>query len=169
MTTNAANNYIGGVRVSNISAAFAQGTYRLMAEVDGVPLWYESDDIQLRISPEAFATALLLPGLHGKRRVIREAPVSKTWLSNIEQLLEIWHTWWAYPKLLPQAETRVDGSSLPRRATALCFSGGVDSFYTLLHGKPKPDFLVTVHGFDIPLQDETRMNAFKVVSVHSRH
>lgn len=74
MSTSAARNDIQGVRVSNISAATGQGTYRVMAEVDGVPLWYESDDIQLSVSPEAFATALLVPGLHGGRRVILEAP-----------------------------------------------------------------------------------------------
>jgi hypothetical protein len=161
LPTSAARNDIPGVRVSNIRAASGHGTYRVTAEVDGVPLWYESDDIQLCVSPEAFLTALLIPGLHDNRRVILEAPVSETWLSNIEQLLEIWHKWWAYPKLFPQAETHPDASSLPRRATALCFSGGVDSFYSLLHCKQKPDFLVTVHGFDIPLLNETRMSAFK--------
>ena len=160
-STAVAGNDVHGVRVSNIRTGSNRGTHRLLAEVDGAPLWYESDDIQLSVSSDAFVTALLLPALHAKRRLILEAPVSKLLLSNIEQLTEIWQKWWAYPKLVPDAPTRRDDSTLPGRGTALGFSGGVDSFYTLLHKKQKPNFLVTVHGFDIALNDEARLTAFK--------
>lgn len=53
------------------------------------------------------------------------------------------------------------GSNRPASsiASALAFSCGVDSFHTLLFGG-KPDLLVAVHGFDVPLADEYRTLAF---------
>src|SRR5262249_20547976 len=46
---------------------------------------------------------------------------------------------------------RADGEG----ASALFFSGGVDSFHRLLRGRPV-DWIVTLHGFDIPLSDTIR-------------
>jgi hypothetical protein len=131
-----------------------------------VPLWYESDDVELFQSPEAFGTALLLPALQRGRRPIIDAPVSATWLSNVGHLLKVWREWWGYPELLPQAPTYLETEAAGRdeaaaRETALCFSGGVDSFYSLLHGGERPGMLVAAHGFDIPLRDAARMDAFK--------
>lgn len=44
---------------------------------------------------------------------------------------------------------------LPRRATGLFFSGGIDSFYSLMMHRPGVDVLVSVHGFDVALENET--------------
>jgi hypothetical protein len=157
------------VKVSNIRASKGRGCYRVAADVDGVPLWYESDEAELFPAPEAFGTALLLPALQRGRRLTLDAPVSATWLSNVGRLLKIWREWWGYPMLLPRVSTRletdaarrVEGGESATRETALCFSGGVDSFYTLLHGDDAPAMLVAAHGFDITLRDTARMDAFK--------
>jgi hypothetical protein len=160
------------VKVSNIRASNGRGCYRVAADVDGVPLWYESDEAELFPAPEAFATALLLPALQRGRRLTLDVPVSATWLSNVARLLNVWREWWGYPELLPRAATHSEmdaarnadsgeGGESATRETALCFSGGVDSFYTLLHGDDAPAMLVAAHGFDIPLRDAARMDAFR--------
>lgn len=151
-------------------ASTERGCHRVAADVDGVPLWYESDEVELLPAPEAFGTALLLPALQRGRRLSLDAPVSATWLSNVAQLLKVWREWWGYTELLPRAATHLETDAARRvetdetattRETALCFSGGVDSFYSLLHGDERPGLLVAAHGFDIPLRDTARMDAFK--------
>ncbi len=75
--------------------------------------------------------------------------------------MKTWRAWWKYPELVPRADKRDDSDEPNSDSAALCFSGGVDSFYSLLSLQPKPEFLIAIHGFDIPLRDEVRMSALK--------
>ena len=136
------------------------GCTRITALVNEEPLWFESADIELSPSPEAFASALLLVSQHRGQRLVIKAPVDDIWKKGIERVVAKWSEWWDYEPLLPVAD--VDTPRAPREASkrALSFSGGVDSFFSLLTA-PKPDFLVTVHGFDIPLADTRRMAALE--------
>lgn len=132
---------------------------RVTAAVDGAPLWFESADVRLGPSIEAFASTLLLMSQHVGRTLVLEGEVSETWRNNVADLLPIWQRWWGYKIKQPVCDTRRD-SSPPRNGTALMFSGGVDSFYSLLEG-PHPDFLVSVHGFDVELGDRERASALE--------
>ena len=78
-------------------------------------------------------------------------------LENIRELLRVWTAW--YPRLedVP-IEAQVDGPApAPERRTAAFFSGGVDSFFTVLRhangdGTPRTehiDDLIFIRGFDI--------------------
>jgi hypothetical protein len=64
--------------------------------------------------------------------------------------------WWGYPAAGPQVRA-APRRRRPRAATALCFSGGVDSFHSLLTGPS--DALVYVLGYDVALGDEARAAA----------
>ena len=142
-------------------------THRVRAEVGGEPLWFESPDIALRPSSEAFGCALLVAALHDGRSLTIEGEVSATWLSNTARLLDVFQEWWGYPRLKPlvaparAAPARaVAGEGPATELTALCFSGGVDSFYSLLRSGRQIDVLLAVHGYDIRLRDEARASAF---------
>ena len=50
----------------------------------------------------------------------------------------------------------------PRRGTACFFSGGVDSFYTVLTRRAELTHLIFVHGFDMPLDSDLREPAARV-------
>jgi hypothetical protein len=52
---------------------------------------------------------------------------------------------------------------LPQRnpSSAQCFSGGVDSFYSLLLGRHRTQYLVCVHGYDMSFRDSLRMRKFR--------
>ncbi|MDP9177914.1 MAG: hypothetical protein M3O61_09565 [Gemmatimonadota bacterium] len=146
------------IAVSSLRTESRGGVHRVSADVDGIPLWFESSDIQLFAAAEAFGSALLLVSQHRRRRLVIESTVCRTWAENVARVVAIWAGWWGYKMLLPVAETR-GGVQLQRShasATALCFSGGVDSFFSLVTG-PRPEFLVAVHGFDISLSDTVRM------------
>lgn len=147
-------------RVINIRSERVGSTHRVSADVDGIPLWFESDDVNLAAAPEAFGSALLLVSLHHRRKLVIDAPVSATWLENIQKLFPIWRDWWGYKPIMPDLVTRTDVHVEPVEAKALLFSGGVDSFYSLLKA-PRHDFLVSIHGFDIPLKDHARMEMLR--------
>jgi len=133
-------------------------TSRACALVDGERLWYTCDDAELTASPEAFGSWLLLPVLHGGRRMSIEAPVSEIWLRNMATLSDRWTNWWSYRPAEIDVATRKDGAPAVSDY-GLAFSCGVDSFHALFTGA-KPDLLVAIHGFDIALDDEFRMTAF---------
>jgi hypothetical protein len=88
------------------------------------------------------------------------APVDATLLENLKQVLRVWRSWYPYVADVP---ITVDGEATPGSArgdrVGALFSGGVDSFYTLLRerGDAHPSErvniqdLITIWGFDIPL------------------
>lgn len=137
------------------------GVSRVWAMVDGEPIWFESGEVSLRPSAEAFLTGLLVPALHQRRPIRIRAPLSPVWRANAEKAIQLLHAWWDYPG---HFEIESDGSSaLPpaKPESGQCFSAGADSFYSLLRGRHRPEFLVTVHGFDISHRDRYRMRKFR--------
>lgn len=84
-------------------------------------------------------------------------PLDPLFAENLHTIQNIYSKW--YDKAEPisiNAEllTSNDASDVEEGRTATFFTGGVDSFYTLLKHKEKIDTLVYVHGFDVDLEDE---------------
>jgi hypothetical protein len=135
------------------------GESRVSAVVDRQSLWFSSADAELLPEPEAFASALLLPSIHRNRRLNIDAAMSSRWIENVGKLTAIWSRWWGYRSPQLDFRRREDKPSMTT-STALAFSCGVDSFYSLFNGT-LPDYLVSVHGFDVALADTRRMSAFE--------
>lgn len=137
-----------------------KGIHRVTANVRGKPLWFESSDISLCPSAEAFTSAVLIPAMEKGYNLKINAPLSSVWMSNIKKMAGILAKWWGYKDIeFDGAGHNISCGEKPPR-TALCFSGGVDSFFNLLRGRHKIDYLVFIHGFDIRLWDTDRMNSF---------
>jgi hypothetical protein len=125
--------------------------------------------------PESFASelstsgnpwlALLLPlaaSLNEKLRIA--SPVDPTLLANVSRVSAIWRSWYA-DLSIPEIDAELDGVAqiAEKERTASLFSGGVDSLFTLLRDRPtaapgerRPiTDLITVWGFDIPIDDLT--------------
>lgn len=87
-------------------------------------------------------------------------PVDRALAVNVSEVMAIWKHW--YPRLRVAPIVAPSETPLPtgRRKTAMFFSGGVDSFFTLLHNEPPQngglpaDDLIMIHGFDILLESE---------------
>lgn len=154
------------IEISNIKVEQGDGVSLASAVVDGTRVWYESD-VNLALSPEAFACAFFLPSLNmGKALKIKGAMTSK-FIENIQKANELVTSWWGYPSLslIPDGLEVIDGGigeGTGEAAIANSFSGGIDSFYTLLRGTTKPEFLVFVRGFDMPHDDEVRARECEV-------
>ncbi len=136
--------------------------------VDGREIWFSTADAPLDTSAEAFATAMLVPAMHAGRPLTVDQPTCATWTRHLQPLASAYRTLWypdaAPPHAIPQVKpTGEDASMMPRLPlaplTALCFSGGVDAFHTLLAGTTTPDMLVYVAGYDVKLRDHARLTA----------
>lgn len=148
------------VVVGPVQSVSTEGRRRSAARVDGATVWFESPDTELDPSPEALASAFLLPAVRRRRRLeLAGGPVSREWRQNIHRLLPIWQDWWGYPVLEPIVEDRLEDRARAGSA-ALCFTGGVDSFYSLFCSAPRPDALVFVEGYDIPLDEKVRLDTW---------
>jgi hypothetical protein len=145
--------------IGEIVATHQGGLHRVAAEAAGAALWFESADAPLCASPEAYGSAMLVAALHAGSQLELGQAACREWLSNIERLLPILQEWWGYPALVPLAPCLDKAAAAPGAQTALCFSGGVDSFYSLLRGEHRPQWLVFVSGYDITLHDAARMAA----------
>ncbi|WP_231939642.1 hypothetical protein [Brevibacterium siliguriense] len=93
--------------------------------------------------------------------------VSRRLIYNSQAAQDILRTW--YPKQLVAA--RLDVPQRPEDKTprldrtVSCFTGGVDSFDTLIRNESDIDALVYMHGFDIPL---SRTDVREPTSAHLR-
>jgi hypothetical protein len=134
---------------------------RVEAQVEGSPLWFESSDTLLRAAPEAFASALLVPALQRNADLVIDAPLDSTWLSNAQALMTVFRKWWGYRPITISGTAGNTGSAEQGTATALCFSGGADSFFNLLRGQYRVDYLLVAHGYDIRLRDTNRLDMFR--------
>ena len=137
---------------------------RISASVGAGEVWFESADLDLAPTPEAFGSAFLIPAAAQGRALSLESPVSGIWMTGAGALLDFAAKWWGYRAAAPQGSTRTDltvRKANRREPTALCFSGGVDSFYSLLRRPGGVDLIVAGHGLDIPLADTARMTRFE--------
>jgi hypothetical protein len=144
------------MQIANIVGSFASGVHRVSADIDGLPLWFESPDLELAPSPEAFGSAMLIPALSKGESVVLQEPCDPRWLTNVDALQRVTRDWWGFAIRRPQARARPTAESPPATGTALCFSGGADSFFSLLRFTKPIDYLVTVHGFDVKADDTVR-------------
>ena len=147
-----------------VTAARIGGTHRVRAQAGGDELFFESEDVALAPSPVAFASALLPAAVqHGRQLRVAE-PLDPLWLDGVREIVRIWASWWSTsPDLADSLEARPAAAGRAPAAspadasrTALCFSGGVDSFHALLTLRPAPRILLFCEGYDIPLGDADR-------------
>jgi len=128
---------------------------RVSAEVGGETLWFESAEAELFRSPEGFGSALLVPAMSHGRDLVFEDPLEPVWLENVRKIIIRHSEWWGWRPI--SITSLSEGAPPPRPAgekRVLCFSGGADSFYSLLTYPEPIDTLMFVHGYDVALADE---------------
>jgi hypothetical protein len=128
-------------------------------------LWIGSPAVAAQASWDPFVPALSVLAAARGRRLVIEGAVSPFLLRAVPRILRVWSDWG--PRVpgvrLTPIELEASADSCPPRTSAAAsfFSGGVDSFYTLVanhdrypQGHPRRiSSLVLVHGMDIPLSN----------------
>ena len=152
------------VAVGNIRIRRERESTTVSADVtsggDVYPVWYKVPG-SMRISRDAAADAFfvlaLIPAMAGCAELEMPARVSPRLLIAAETIQDVLTAW--YPDELSRATLRVDPRRTSsrrarrpsRRRSLSAFTGGVDSFYTLVKQRESITDLLFVHGFDIPL------------------
>jgi hypothetical protein len=145
------------IRIGEIQSGRVGGASRVSADVDGRDVWFESSEAVLEPVAEAYASAFLIPALHRHAVLEFDSPVDPVWLGNVPAIHALLHEWWQLPDRMPCAPTRAPTASGNSGERALFFSGGVDSFFTLLRTAEPVDRLVLIHGFDYTRDDRPRL------------
>jgi hypothetical protein len=152
----------GTIRVSGLRTEAGDGWVERSALVEGrgrpgrlrfrFPAGYEG---RIAARGDPFLAALLPVAVGLRRGLVVEAEVSARLPPQAKQVMELWN--WRWPRREP-VDVRVAGTCADRyggHAVACFFSGGVDSFYTLLGnlarepGDARVTHLICVLGFDL--------------------
>lgn len=129
--------------------------------VEPIRIWF---DLPIdTVSPEQASDAFFVIGhrialAHGASLAMT-SPVSQRLVVGAGSLADIFTLWWPDRDIAGsqlQVTVRQDDPALPpARGLATCFSGGVDSMYSLLNPPRELTHAVFVHGFDISLTRDT--------------
>jgi len=115
------------------------------------------------VTGDPFLPVVMLVGMKERRNVVIEADVSAELLASSRRIMDIFHTWSEQAgDGLAVVDVEAPAAARQRRgsSTGAFFSGGVDSFYTLLRNHrryPAGDsrlitHLILIGGFDIQLE-----------------
>ena len=163
----------GGIHVSDCRVARAADAFEISCRViaPGLTLperlYYRfliPTEAEISPSADPFLPVLLLLGVATSRSLTLDGPVSPALIAQASAVMRTWQSWNdRYRPVAVSASSRRVTTDRPA-AAACFFSGGVDSFYTMLSiasrypaGDPRAiTHLVLCHGFDIPLADHER-------------
>jgi hypothetical protein len=143
--------------------------------------WFEYPERyadSLTLSGNPWLAVLLPLAVHRHEPLHIGLPVDPVLLGNSSRLMEIWSRW--YPDLPPvpvRAETYPAEIPDPSAGAAALFSGGVDSFFTILRNEesrdraaaPRIDRLLSVWGFDVGLETPGEWETLRSHLAESAH
>ena len=111
-----------------------------------------ASDFSQRGSP--WLTLLLPMALTYGESLELALPVDRKQYENALRLMEIWRAWYPELNLRPvQLLVEIDDATTAGDRRAAFFSGGIDTFFTVLQN-PGLDDLIIIRGFDLPLQED---------------
>lgn len=130
-----------------------ENKHRVSALVCDDLVWFESDH-KLAASPEAFLSAYLIPSMACGKDLSYGGKICPIWERNVEGLINTINSWWGFRKISITSNGSME--NMKKSSTAAFFSGGLDSFFTLVKNIETIDYLIFVRGFDIPLSEYRR-------------
>jgi 7-cyano-7-deazaguanine synthase in queuosine biosynthesis len=118
-------------------------------------LYFKTSEGPLCTGIEPFVAAALLPAMKVGVPVYLPGGASCKLLAGVNVIQEIFRCWFPdFTSISIQPRSAPTPPAAPTRQAASFFSGGVDSFYTLLKRRDEIDKLILVHGFDFHLKDQ---------------
>lgn len=120
-------------------------------------IFIRSNFLLNQFSLEAAVPLALLAGMRLKRPIHVKGALSRTFAEGVKEVMDIYESRFDYFSPVEiTADYIYEAKVESRQRKASFFSGGVDSFYTLLKSPEKLTDLVIIHGFDIDLRDTDR-------------
>ena len=115
---------------------------------------FKSSDIRLTENAETILAISILPCLsvHSNMKLNRE--VSRQLLNSTNKIMDIYHAWNpSFHRIDLENAIPVEKDNPTENRIGVFFSGGVDSFYTLLRNRDQITDIIFVHGFDLRLDE----------------
>lgn len=128
--------------------------------LENFPLWAKCENLEIHFNAEALASAFLIPALMNDRPM-QGTTIDRQWLANANAASALISDWWRVKPRIPRFKQTYQSVPSVQQKTALAFSLGVDSFYSCFFGKPKPDLLIFVAGFDVPLHNQQLIEQYQ--------
>lgn len=117
-------------------------------------VYFRSSDIILTGNMEAFLASALLPSMREGGTLVADGKASQRFLDAVDTILDIYCAW---DSTLHRVDIRnvipVIRESPKEDRVGTFFTGGVDSFYTLLKHRDEITDLIFIHGFDVLLEN----------------
>jgi len=119
-------------------------------------IYFKTLDRRLSTSPESIIAAVLFPAMKKGAMIKVDESVSPRFLAgidNIQELIRDWKPNYRHVDIhgVPEGKYHIRAGD----GVGLFFSGGVDSYYSLLRNKTEITDIIYIHGFDIPLKYKT--------------
>ena len=116
---------------------------------------------------EAYLSGVILPCMKaGGGTLFAEGEVSKKFLRGLEVIQDIHHSWdTKLEQVAVKCESSATKEPIKKGRVGAFFSGGLDSFYTLLKRQDTITDLIFVHGTDIKL-DDTKLREAAATKIH---
>jgi hypothetical protein len=129
-------------------------TYRFDFAGRAHEVWFRVSGVEAVASTEVFAALALLPAMTASADLVFETRLSEQLRGNINTIQDVFSCWGPGQfKRISLRGPATTGSSNAGGEVGCFFSGGVDSFYSLLNHKDEISTVVLVHGFDVKLSD----------------
>jgi hypothetical protein len=152
------------MKIDRIESSQSGDTARLTARVlpdsatEPVSIWFEVQGAAQPIVPlgDPLALAYMVPCMFEREDLHIEAPVSAVLLENLKRAQEVlaaWHDVLKPIRVTGAVEYR-DADWPAGRGVGCCFSGGVDSWYSLLKHERRITHLMLVRGFEIGTEND---------------
>lgn len=145
-------------RVASIESENVNGLSTITAEIGtgthSRSIFFRTQDAVLTPNSEAWFCLAFLPGMKHGGDLCIDAPLSPKLLGAADRLSDIYCSW--YPNFHSAKLLGASSSSVPGRSgegVATFFTGGMDSFYTLLKHRDEITHVIFVHGVDVGLRD----------------
>lgn len=116
-------------------------------------LWYKTES-DVNPTSDTFLISTLIPAMKWGESLHVKGEISPRLLSQIPTIQHILHSWYSELKRV-EVKCEVKPTSAVHRGTkvACFFSGGVDSFYTLLKHIDEITTIVYIRGFDVGVDE----------------
>jgi 7-cyano-7-deazaguanine synthase in queuosine biosynthesis len=101
-------------------------------------------------SADPFVPGALIPAMRAGLGLELQDPISPRLVAATSDVQELVGGWWDIPRVPFVAPAA--SAAAPARGVGCFFSGGLDSFYTVLQHHAEITHLVLVHGFDMELR-----------------
>lgn len=121
------------------------------------PVYFACSQLELVDDAEAALAMVALGAMDSARALSLAGPVSRQFVDNQRQLMEIFSGWFKrYRPVDIQVEAWRETMPVAGSRVGCFFTGGVDSFYSFLKHRAEITDLIFVHGYDVDLDDMPR-------------